>query len=93
MRVAEPLLDSEAFARRWIGRSHPRNALLLKVELGLSFTIGGIGDAIERAIETMGMERPDIFVDPVWADEKDLPRVGSLAAFWPGLVGSRMRLA
>ena len=92
MRVAEPLLDSEAFARRWIGRSHPRKALLLKVELGLSFTIGGIGDAIERAIETMGMERPDIFVDPVWADEKDSPRVGSLAAFWPGLVGSRIAI-
>jgi DNA-binding transcriptional LysR family regulator len=92
MRVAEPLLDSEAFARRWIGGSRTRKALLLKVELGLSFTIGGIGDAIERAIETMGMERPDIFVDPVWADEKDSPRVGTLAAAWPGLVGSRIAI-
>ncbi len=92
MRVAEPLLDSEAFARRWIGGSRTRKALLLKVELGLSFTIGGIGDAIERAIETMGMERPDIFVDQVWADEKDSPRVGSLVASWPGLVGSRIAI-
>ncbi len=90
MRVAEPLLDSEAFARRWIGTTPARPARLLTVELALSFTIGGVGDAVERAIETLAAERTDIFVDPAWVDEKDSPRVGGLSEAWPGLTGSRI---
>ena len=35
MRVAEPLLDSEAFARRWIGGSRTRKAQMLKFRIGL----------------------------------------------------------
>jgi DNA-binding transcriptional LysR family regulator len=88
MRVAEPLLDSEAFARRWIGGSRTRKAQILSLELGLSFTIGGLGAAIERAVETMRAEQPHILVDPVWGDEKDSPPVGTLADTWPGLARS-----
>ena len=90
MRIAEPLLDSEAFARRWIGAVPARPARLLTIELALSFTIGGVGDAVERANETLAAERPDIFVDPVWVDEKDSPRVGGLSEAWPGLTGNRI---
>ena len=90
MRIAEPLLDSEAFARRWIGATPARPARLLTVELALSFTIGGVGDAVERAIESLAAERPDIFIDPAWVDEKDSPRVGGLSEAWPGLTGSRI---
>ncbi len=93
MRVAEPLLDGEAFARRWIGAPSTRPAQRLAVELGLSFTIGGIGEAIERAIESMGAERPDILVEPLWSDEKDSPAVGSLAADWPDLGTSHLSVA
>jgi DNA-binding transcriptional LysR family regulator len=88
MRVAEPLLDSEAFARRWIGGSRTRKAQMLSLELGLSFTIGGLGAAIECAIETMRAEQPHILVDPVWGDEKDSPPLGTLADAWPGLARS-----
>jgi len=93
MRVAEPLLDSEAFAQRWIGAPQSRPARRLAVELGLTFTIGGIGEAIERAIEAMGAERPDILVDPLWADERDSPAVGSLAEGWPDLPSSHLSIA
>ena len=88
MRVAEPLLDSEAFARRWIGGSRTREAQMLSLELGLRFTIGGLGAAIECAIETMRAEQPHILVDPVWGDEKDSPPLGTLADAWPGLARS-----
>jgi len=90
MRVAEPLLDCEAFARRWIAAPRARHAHRLMVELELSFTVGGVGDAVERAIESMGAERPNIFVDPVWADEKDSPQIEGLAETWSGIGSSRM---
>jgi DNA-binding transcriptional LysR family regulator len=94
MRAAEPLLDSEAFVRRWLAAPHTRrSARLLTVEIGLSFTIGGIGDAIACAVETMAAERPEILVDPIWADEKDSPRIESLAEAWPEIARSRIVIA
>ncbi len=90
MRVAEPLLDAEAFARRWIAAPRPRNPHRLIVEMNLSFTVGGVGEAIERAIESMGAERSEIFVDPVWSDEKDVPQIGGLAEAWTDIGSSRV---
>jgi LysR family nitrogen assimilation transcriptional regulator len=92
MRVAEPLLTSEIFARRWISAPSNRNARLLTLDIGLAFTIGGVARAIQHAIDTMAAERPDILVDPVWTDEKDSPRVESLADAWPGIERSRLTL-
>ena len=55
---------------------------MLTVDIGLSFTIGGISGALRGAIETMGEDRPDILVDPVWTDEKDMPHIRGLAEDW-----------
>ena len=79
MRTAEPLLTAEHFSRRLVLTSPKARLKHLTVEIGLSFTIGGISSALRRAIHSIGAERPDIFVDLVWADEKDLPHVGALA--------------
>src|ERR1700730_15910052 len=66
MRAAEPLLTAELFARRLVAASPQTRVQHLPVDIGLSFTIGGISKALRRAIDSMGAERPDIFVDPVW---------------------------
>jgi LysR family transcriptional regulator, nitrogen assimilation regulatory protein len=82
MRAAEPVLMAERFARRFVAAPPKTRLKRLTVDVGLSFTIGAISEALCRAIDTMGAERPDIFVDPVWTDEKDLPHVGALAESW-----------
>jgi LysR family transcriptional regulator, nitrogen assimilation regulatory protein len=78
MRAADPLLMAELFARRWVASPSKTQLKLLTVDIGLSFTIGGMSQALRRAVETMAVVRPDIFVDPVWTDEKDVPRIGGL---------------
>ncbi|HEY3791706.1 MAG TPA: LysR family transcriptional regulator, partial [Bradyrhizobium sp.] len=93
MRTAEPLLTAEHFARRLASISPKTKLKHLTVEIGLSFTIGGLSHALRRAIDSMGAERADIFVDLVWADEKDLPHVGALADNWTGAERSRLTIA
>jgi LysR family nitrogen assimilation transcriptional regulator len=93
MRTAEPLLTAELFARR-IGSVSPKTRLKhLTVDIGLSFTIGGISRAIRAAIDRIGAERPDIFVDTVWTDEKDLPHIGALGEDGPWSERSRLTIA
>ena len=41
----------------------------------------------------MGAERPDVFVDPVWTDEKDIPHLGGLAEDWHDAETSRVSVA
>ena len=53
MRVAEPTLAAEAFARRFIALPRRRDPRLLTVEIGLTFTIGGVSAAIQSAIDAM----------------------------------------
>ena len=93
MRTAEPLLTAEHFSRRLCSTSPKTRLKHLTVEIGLSFTIGGISSALRRAIDSIGAERPDIFVDLVWADEKDLPHVGALADELTGAERSRLTIA
>ncbi|MHB8268754.1 LysR family transcriptional regulator [Bradyrhizobium sp.] len=93
MRIAEPLLTAELFARRLISASPKTKLKHLTVDIGLSFTIGGISQALRRAIDSMGAERADIFVDPVWTDEKDLPHLGALAEDWTESERSRLTIA
>jgi LysR family transcriptional regulator, nitrogen assimilation regulatory protein len=83
MRTAEPLLMAELFARRMVSASPKTKLKHLIVDVGLSFTIGGISRALRRAVDRMGAERADILVDAVWTDEKDLPHIGALAEDWP----------
>jgi DNA-binding transcriptional LysR family regulator len=92
MRAAEPLLTAEFFARRLVARPPKAGLKHLTVDVGLSFTIGGISKALRRAIESMGEKRADIFVDPVWTDEKDLPHIGALAEDWPESERSRLTI-
>ena len=56
MRAAEPLLTAELFARRLV-RASPRARLRhLTVEIGLSFTIGGISRRLRRAIDMISAQ-------------------------------------
>jgi LysR family nitrogen assimilation transcriptional regulator len=75
MRAADPLLMAELFARRWLLTPAKTKLKLLTVDIGMSFTIGGMSRALRCAVDKMGGERADIFVDPIWTDEKDLPHV------------------
>jgi LysR family nitrogen assimilation transcriptional regulator len=93
MRAAEPLLTAERFARRFIAAPPKTRPKHLSVDIGLSFTIGGISSALRRALDTMGRERADIFVDPEWTDEKDLPQIGALAQDWTEAERSRVVIA
>lgn len=93
MRAAEPLLTAERFARRFIAAPAKTRPKHLSVDIGLSFTIGGISSALRRALETIGRERADIFVDPEWTDEKDLPHIGALAQDWTEAERSRVVIA
>jgi LysR family transcriptional regulator, nitrogen assimilation regulatory protein len=82
MRAADPLLMAELFARRWLLTPAKTKLKLLTVDIGMSFTIGGMSRALRCAVDKMGGERADIFVDPIWTDEKDLPHVSGLAEDW-----------
>ncbi|WP_022721253.1 LysR family transcriptional regulator [Rhodopseudomonas sp. B29] len=80
LRAADPLLIAERFARRLATQPNKVQPRVLSVELELGFTIGGISQAMRRAVETFAAERPDVLVDPVWNDDKDHPGIGPLAA-------------
>jgi DNA-binding transcriptional LysR family regulator len=82
MRSADPLLTAELFVRRFVAAPAKAKLKSLTVEVGPSFTVGGISRALRRAIDTMGTERPDVFVDTVWTDDKDVPHLGGLAENW-----------
>ena len=92
MRVAEPTLAAEAFARRFIALPRRRDPRLLTVEMGLSFTIGGVSAAIQSAIDAMAASRPHVLVDPVWSDSRDT-RIGGLSALWPNVPQGKLTLA
>lgn len=93
MRVAEPLLTAEMFARHYMAAPPKTKLKRLALDVGLSFTIGGIGKAIRSAIEDMAIERPDVFVDADWKDEKDLPHVKAFMHDWAGVESSRVTIA
>jgi DNA-binding transcriptional LysR family regulator len=92
MRAAEPLLIAEMFARRHTMAPTAARLRHLIVEVNLSFTIGGISKALRLAIDRMAGERGDVFVDPQWKDEKDLPHFKPLAGDWSGLDRSHVTI-
>jgi DNA-binding transcriptional LysR family regulator len=92
MRAAEPLLIAEMFARRHTVASAETRLKHLVVEVNLSFTIGGISKALRLAIDRMACERSDVFVEPQWKDEKDLPHLTLLAGDWSGLDRSHVTI-
>jgi LysR family transcriptional regulator, nitrogen assimilation regulatory protein len=91
MRVAEPALAGEAFARRFIALPRRRDPRLLTVEIGLTFTIGGISASIQSAIDAVAVRRPQVLVDPVWSDGRDT-RIEGLAAQWPNVPQGKLTL-
>jgi len=92
LREAEPLLAIEAFARRWLAAARKRQARLLTVDVGLTYTIGRVAMAIQRAIDAMAVARPDVLVDAVWTGETDSAGVAHLAEAWPGIQHNRLAL-
>ncbi|HVX76878.1 MAG TPA: LysR family transcriptional regulator [Bradyrhizobium sp.] len=93
MRAAEPLLTTEMFARRYVAAPPKTKLKRLVLDIGLSFTIGGVCKAVRRAIEDMAVERPDVFVEADWKDEKDLPHVTPFVHDWTGVESSRVTIA
>jgi DNA-binding transcriptional LysR family regulator len=93
MRSADPLLIVERFARRFVAEPSNTRLKVLTVDLALSFTIGGICQAIRQAVETVAAERLDVLVDPVWGDEKDEPHVSGIAKDFADADHSRVVIA
>jgi LysR family transcriptional regulator, nitrogen assimilation regulatory protein len=93
IRGAEPLLMTETFARLHVAAPPKARLRHLAVDIGLSFTIGGMSKAVRVAIDKMALERPDVFVDPEWKDEKDLPHVRALARDWEGFERGHVTIA
>jgi LysR family nitrogen assimilation transcriptional regulator len=93
MRAAEPLLTAEMFARRYIAAPPKAKLKRLVLDIGLSFTIGGISKAIRHAIQDIAIERPDVFIDTDWKDEKDLPHVKAFVHDWSRVESSRVIIA
>jgi LysR family nitrogen assimilation transcriptional regulator len=92
MRVAEPLLTAEMFARQYMASPPKTRLKRLVLEIGLSFTIGGVCEAVRSTIEDMAIKRPDVFVDADWKDEKDLPHVKPIVHDWTGVESSRLTI-
>jgi len=93
MRAVEPLLVAEMFARRHVAAPADARLRHLVVEVNLTFTIGGISKALRFAIDKMAVERPDVFVDAQWKDERDTPHVTTIADDWSGLDRSHLTIA
>ncbi|QPF87336.1 LysR family transcriptional regulator [Bradyrhizobium genosp. L] len=92
MRAAEPLLVAEMFARRHVATSAEARLRHLIVDINLTFTIGGVSRALRQAIDKIAAERPDVFVDPQWKDERDFPHVTTLADDWGGVDRSHVTI-
>ncbi len=92
IRAIEPLLMAEQFARRWLQVSPRANLKILRVEIALTHTVGGVAAALRRAAETFGAERPDVLIDPVWIDERDRPPVPPLTVSNHQTVRSVLRI-
>ena len=90
--AAEPLLIAEGFARRHVMATTEGRLKHLIVEINLSFTIGGISKALRLAIDRMASERADVYVDPQWKDEKDLPHLNTLTGDWSELDRSHVTI-
>ncbi len=92
IRAAEPLLMAEQFARRWL-QAPPRGSLkILRIEIALGHTVGGVAAALRRAAETFGAERPDVLIDPVWVDERDRPSIPPLTGADGAAAHSTLRI-
>lgn len=92
MRAAEPLLVAEMFARRHVAATAETRLRHLVIEINLTFTIGGVSKALRLAIDKMAAERPDVFVDAQWKDERDFPQATTLADDWSGLDRSHVTI-
>ena len=90
LRATVPILQAEAFARRRLKSSTMAEGHLITLELDLSYSIGRISKAIDRAAEAIVADDPDVLVEPRWIAEKGFVR--SLADHWPGLRRSEVTL-
>ncbi|MEP6885205.1 MAG: LysR family transcriptional regulator [Gammaproteobacteria bacterium] len=88
LRATAPVLQAEAFVRRRLKSSTMTEGHLITLDLDLSYCIGRISKAIDRAAATMAVDDPDVLVEPRWIAEKGLVR--PLADGWPGLKRSRV---
>ncbi len=92
LRIAEQLLACEAFSRRWLASRRKRQPRLLRVDVRLSHTIGGVAMAIQRAIDTMSVERPEVLIETAWIDQKDLSGAALPAEAQPNMRHARVVL-
>ncbi len=88
LRATVPVLQAESFARRWLKSSTIAEGHLITLELDLSYSIGRISKAIDRAAQAMTAADPDVLIEPRWIAEKGFVR--PLADSWPGLKRSQI---
>ena len=82
LRAADTLLLTERVARSWLATTPDVPLQSLILDIRLSYTVGGVSQAILRAAEALAAVHPDHFIEPVWSDERD-------AAYTAGSTGER----
>lgn len=71
MRTAEPLLMTEASARRYLSSVSEAEPKLLVIEVDFAFAIGEVSKALRLAVDRLSSERPETFFDIRWKDDAD----------------------
>ncbi len=72
LRIADSLLLAERTGQRWLREPGETALRTLEIDIRLSFTIGGISEAIVAAADAFGETCPDILVNPIWRDGEDV---------------------
>lgn len=90
LRASIPILHAESFIRRRLASPSLDDGHLITLELDLSYCIGRISKAIDRATAAMAADAPDVLIEPLWMAEQGFVR--PLANSWPGLRQSRVMI-
>jgi LysR family nitrogen assimilation transcriptional regulator len=88
LRATAPILQAESFIRRRILCPGTADAHLITLELDLSYAIGRISKAIDRAADHMAKDHTEVLIEPLWIAEQGFVR--PLADSWPGVRRSRI---
>jgi len=90
LRATAPILQAESFIRRRLAAPGNADAHLITVEIDLSYSIGRLSKAIDRAAEWMAEGDPEVLIEPLWIAEQGFVR--PLAESWPTLPSSRVMI-
>ena len=80
LRTADALLLAERTGRRWLRETKPSDLRTVSVDVQLSFTIGGVSQAILAAAEALSQAHADVLIDTIWSDGRDAGHETGVAA-------------